>query len=232
MTIQDVEKGTREKSAVKSMMRLSRPKHPLQTAFVVTFFCCFIVLLISLDQARKNGKSIADHYLQNFSSGRYNGSANIASLSDDGMAKVLRAQDLMNRPLATDLTKAPKLFHQSWMDSELPEKFQEWCLTCRKVNSDWEWVLWTDADNKKMVEKFAPWFLTTYEDLPGEINRADAARNIYMHVFGGYARPTSPEMSTLLMKDTVSTPISTPNVSAHTIHYSKRKESQHSHTNT
>ncbi|CAG8740873.1 1221_t:CDS:2, partial [Acaulospora colombiana] len=36
-----------------------------------------------------------------------------------------------------------------------------------------------------LVEKFYPQFLQTYNDLPREIYRADMARNMYMHAFGG-----------------------------------------------
>ena len=102
-----------------------------------------------------------------------------------GMAKRLYPDELMQRSLATDLTSIPKIFHQSWINETMPTKFEDWSNSCRGANSEWEWVLWTDEDNRKMVEKYAPWFLQTYEFLQTEIYRADAARNIYMHVFGG-----------------------------------------------
>ncbi|KAL9126914.1 MAG: hypothetical protein Q9217_004109 [Psora testacea] len=101
------------------------------------------------------------------------------------LAKALDPQELLNRSLSTDQTTVPKLFHQSWADNDLPEKFREWSEICRAVHPDWEWVLWTNKDNHDLVEKFAPWLLETYESLVAEIFRADMARNIYMHVFGG-----------------------------------------------
>ncbi|KAG8531907.1 uncharacterized protein KY384_003543 [Bacidia gigantensis] len=120
------------------------------------------------------------------------------------IARQLSPSALLSRPLPTSQTTVPKLIHQSWSDTRLPEKFRHWSYTCRAQHPDWEWVLWTDADNLRLVEKYAPWFLDTYNALTVEIERVDAARNIYMHVFGGLyldldvecLRPTSALLST------------------------------------
>ncbi|KAL9105086.1 MAG: hypothetical protein Q9163_000004 [Psora crenata] len=100
-------------------------------------------------------------------------------------AKRISPRELMDRSLPADRTRAPKLLHQSWTNDQLPAKFHRWSSTCRKVHPDWEYVLWTDTDNYDLVIRYAPWFLKTYEGLESEIYRADAIRNIYMHVFGG-----------------------------------------------
>lgn len=100
-------------------------------------------------------------------------------------ARRLSPEELLSRPLSLDHTVIPKLFHQSWMDTALPAKFHEWSSSCRNAHPDWEWVLWTDENNLALVETFAPWFLSTYKGLKSEIYRADAVRNVYMHVFGG-----------------------------------------------
>ena len=101
------------------------------------------------------------------------------------LARQLSATELLERPLATNFTAVPRLIHQSWMNDELPAKFQKWSDGCRSAHPDWEWVLWTDEDNLALVRRYAPWFLGTYQSLEKEIYRADAVRNIYMHVFGG-----------------------------------------------
>ncbi|KAL9127639.1 MAG: hypothetical protein Q9217_003530 [Psora testacea] len=100
-------------------------------------------------------------------------------------AKRISPRELMNRPLPVDRTRAPKLLHQSWKNDKLPAKFQRWSTTCRKTNPDWEYVLWSDQDNYDLAKRYAPWFLKTYKRLKTEIYRADAMRNVYMHVFGG-----------------------------------------------
>jgi mannosyltransferase OCH1-like enzyme len=53
-------------------------------------------------------------------------------------------------------------------------------------HQDWEWVLWSDADNLKLVQKYYPWLEESYRALPEEIYRADLVRTLYMYTFGGY----------------------------------------------
>lgn len=100
-------------------------------------------------------------------------------------ARRITAKELMSRPLPKDQTRAPKLLHQSWKDKDLPPKFQRWSQTCRRMNPDWEYVLWTDKDNLALVKKFLPWFKKPYRELTSEIYRADSVRNAYVGVFGG-----------------------------------------------
>ena len=111
-------------------------------------------------------------------------------------ATYLSPSALMARPLPLSRTTVPRLLHQSWKDNAtIPPLMETWARSCREVNEGWEYVLWRDSDNKALVEKFARWFKETYESLGGaeegkgegrgEIYRADAARFIYMGVFGG-----------------------------------------------
>ena len=100
-------------------------------------------------------------------------------------ARRITSRELLNRCLPVDRTRVPMLIHQSWKNDELPAKFERWSSTCRRKNLDWEYVLWTDEDNYKIIKKYVPWFLKPYKDLKSEIYRADAMRNVYMHVFGG-----------------------------------------------
>ncbi len=51
-------------------------------------------------------------------------------------ARVLSAQDLLRRPLATNLTTVPKIFHQSWSTSTLPIKFEKWSRSCGEVRNN------------------------------------------------------------------------------------------------
>jgi inositol phosphorylceramide mannosyltransferase catalytic subunit len=100
-------------------------------------------------------------------------------------AKQISARELLARPLSRDLHTVPRIIHQSWADDQLPAKFAKWSQTCQVQNTDWEYVLWTDEDNLALVEKHFPWFLETYNNMPGPINRADVVRNMYMYIFGG-----------------------------------------------
>jgi hypothetical protein len=104
-------------------------------------------------------------------------------------ARYLSPEQLMSRPFPPENppnATIPKLIHQSWSSNELPAKFQQWSDTWRTNHPDWEWVLWTDADNQALVDKYFPWFKEAYGHVKGEIFRADAVRNLYMYAFGGY----------------------------------------------
>jgi len=114
-------------------------------------------------------------------------------------ARYLSPRELMSRPLSSQKSSnasIPKLIHQSWSDNALPLKFQEWSDTWRTYHPDWEWVLWTDADNRALVKNHFPWFKDSYEKLNAEIFKADAVRPLYMYAFGGYVfRPFLPPNS-------------------------------------
>ena len=105
--------------------------------------------------------------------------------SEIAKAPILSPTDLMARPHSASQSHVPKLLHQSWSTATLPAKFEQWSLSCREMNPDFEWVLWTDEDNRKLVETYVPDFLPMYDELKSEIYRADVVRNLYMFIFGG-----------------------------------------------
>lgn len=101
------------------------------------------------------------------------------------MAGQTMAADLLARPPTLDSGKIPRILHQSWKSTELPPKFKTWSILCRQKHKDWEWVLWTDEDNLRLVQTYFPSLEAAYRDLPGEIYRADLVRYLYMYIYGG-----------------------------------------------
>jgi hypothetical protein len=79
----------------------------------------------------------------------------------------------------------PRLIHQSWKDSKLPEHFARWSQSWRDANPGWEYRLWTDDDNRRLVSQRFPWLLRVYDALPVPVMRADTARYLYMYTHGG-----------------------------------------------
>jgi hypothetical protein len=77
--------------------------------------------------------------------------------------------------------------------------------TWRRDYPEWTYVLWTDVDNRRLVEQHYPSLLPTYLALPKEIYRADMVRPLYLHAFGGIyvdldtdsIRPLQPHFSAL-----------------------------------
>jgi mannosyltransferase OCH1-like enzyme len=105
-------------------------------------------------------------------------------------AKQISASELLARPLSKDLTSIPRILHQCYFHppgkpETMPPDMEKWSTGCRAQHSDWEWVLWSDADNLKLVQKYYPWLEKSYKSLPKEIFRADMARTLYMYTFGG-----------------------------------------------
>ncbi|KAG8806365.1 hypothetical protein FRC17_005059, partial [Serendipita sp. 399] len=100
-------------------------------------------------------------------------------------ARIMSATQLMEM-VEDGKSPGPRILHQSWKNEELPDHFKRWSKAWRQYLDDtWVYVLWTDADNRKLVEKYYPQYLKSYDLLPREIYRADMVRNMYMHHFGG-----------------------------------------------
>ncbi|KAI8475293.1 MAG: nucleotide-diphospho-sugar transferase [Monoraphidium minutum] len=79
----------------------------------------------------------------------------------------------------------PRILHQSWKTREVPARFRGFVASWRALNPGWRHVLWTDADNRRLAARRYPWFLGTFDALGRGVMRADAARYMYMHAFGG-----------------------------------------------
>ncbi|KAJ1554180.1 hypothetical protein HK096_004705, partial [Nowakowskiella sp. JEL0078] len=73
----------------------------------------------------------------------------------------------------------------SWKTEDIPERFIGWTKSWKQINPDYAYVLWTDISNRQLVESDFPWFLSTYDNLPRAIHRADAVRYCYMYKYGG-----------------------------------------------
>lgn len=100
-------------------------------------------------------------------------------------AREISANQLMEL-LERGENPGPRILHQSWKNEPLPDYFEEWSMSWkRSLNDTWVYVLWRDADNRKLVEAYYPTYLEAYDSLSREIYRVDMVRNMYMHRFGG-----------------------------------------------
>ena len=103
------------------------------------------------------------------------------------LVPALPPEDLLYRQINVT-TSIPKISHQSWKTTELLSEFSQWSETYRRMHPNWEWVLWTDDDNHKLVKTYFPWLEETYLGLPGPIYRVDFTKNLYIYIFRGYVR--------------------------------------------
>ena len=78
-----------------------------------------------------------------------------------------------------------KVIHQTWKSHKLLPHQAEWRESWRVKHPHWLHKLWTDAENRALIEQSMPWLLSTYDSMPAEIFKADLARYAYMYIYGG-----------------------------------------------
>jgi len=79
----------------------------------------------------------------------------------------------------------PKIIHQTWKSTDLPVNYTGYQSSVKTLHPDWEYRLWTDKDNRDLIERQFPWFLDTYDSYSHEIERVDAVRYFILYTFGG-----------------------------------------------
>ena len=101
-----------------------------------------------------------------------------AAASGEGQALLL--------PREASGSSFPKVIFQTWKSKiSMPGNYARWSESLKRINPDFEYVLWDDFDNRGFIEKYYPWFLSVYDAYPQEIYRADAVRYFFLYQFGG-----------------------------------------------
>ncbi|EEB07087.1 mannosyltransferase [Schizosaccharomyces japonicus yFS275] len=79
----------------------------------------------------------------------------------------------------------PKIIHQTWKNSDVPEKWKDAQRSCQDLHPDYEYKLWTDEDIRAFIAKEYPWFLEQFDSYPFGIMRADVVRYFILYHYGG-----------------------------------------------
>jgi mannosyltransferase OCH1-like enzyme len=79
----------------------------------------------------------------------------------------------------------PKLLHQTAKTADIPERWRGYQQKLRALHPDWEYRLWTDADNLEFVKREYPDFYDVFVKLPKNIMRADVIRYLLLYRLGG-----------------------------------------------
>ncbi len=79
----------------------------------------------------------------------------------------------------------PRVIHQTWKDQHIPEPLATYQRSVLAQHPDFDYRLWTDADNRNLVALHYPWFLDTYDSYRHHIERVDAARYFILFHHGG-----------------------------------------------
>lgn len=79
----------------------------------------------------------------------------------------------------------PRIIHQTWRTDRLPERFAPYAESWSKFNPDWRQILWTDRMLLEFVETNYPDLFDIFCGYRTGVMRADAARYMLLHAFGG-----------------------------------------------
>lgn len=79
----------------------------------------------------------------------------------------------------------PKIIHQTWKTSDVPTHLRPYQESWTRLHPEWEYRLWTDEDNRDLVERSYPQLLSFYESLRYPILKVEFAKLLYLDKFGG-----------------------------------------------
>lgn len=79
----------------------------------------------------------------------------------------------------------PKIIHQTWKNDRVPGQYLGFQEKVKRLHPDWEYRLWTDADNLALLKGKTPHLYDVYISLPKNIMRADMIRYVIMSKIGG-----------------------------------------------
>ena len=79
----------------------------------------------------------------------------------------------------------PRVIHQTWKTDVVPERFHAFQRSWTEKNPGWTYMLWSDRSLLDFVSQNYPELLETYCGYETGVRRADAARYMLLHHFGG-----------------------------------------------
>jgi len=112
----------------------------------------------------------------------------ISLLFEDGSADAIHRAEIPAP--ASDLLEnrthlIPKIIHQTYKNSSIPEAWQAAQQSCINLHHDYEYKLWTDEKSREFIAAEYPWFIDTFDNYPFPIQRADAIRYFILAHYGG-----------------------------------------------
>jgi mannosyltransferase OCH1-like enzyme len=97
------------------------------------------------------------------------------------LAADLYTNYIINDLQYSDTPRIPKIIHQIWIGSPLPEKYLSLIASWQKYHPDWTYILWNDA----MIEELDLVNKDQYEKSKNWGQKADIARYEILYRFGG-----------------------------------------------
>lgn len=84
--------------------------------------------------------------------------------------------------------RIPRIIHQIWLGSPLPEKYHQWQKSWQEYHPSWEYHLWTDADIE-YLHNLGDFFIEDtyryYQEATNYGERSDILKILLIHYYGG-----------------------------------------------
>ncbi|ODV87229.1 glycosyltransferase family 32 protein [[Candida] arabinofermentans NRRL YB-2248] len=109
----------------------------------------------------------------------------ITLLYDDSFQSALLDSELNPLNEADRPQLIPKIIHQTYKTTEIPEIWKAGQQRCIDLHPDYQYILWTDEMSRDFIAEEYPWFLKTFDTYQYPIERADAIRYFVLSHFGG-----------------------------------------------
>lgn len=104
---------------------------------------------------------------------------------DDTFHDALLDSDL-NPPAGSEKPQLiPKIIHQTYKTTDIPEVWKEGQQKCIDLHPDYKYILWTDEMMNQFIKEEYPDYLGTFQNYKYPIQRADAIRYFILSHFGG-----------------------------------------------
>lgn len=82
-------------------------------------------------------------------------------------------------------TRIPKIIHQTWKNTQIPDHYVDWIRTWVEKHPDWTYMFWTDDSARNLIAEKFPNILPAYDGYLENIRRADAMRYAILYEYGG-----------------------------------------------
>ncbi len=133
----------------------------------------------------KNGRSAVEKFGVPFHEGMKNSYWYYPELVEEDtwwqQAKNLYDTYVINKVEHAEHVRIPKIIHQIWIGSPLPEKYYHWQKSWQIRHPDWKYILWTDKD----IEEFGLTNKHWYDQTTNYAQKADIARYEILYREGG-----------------------------------------------
>jgi mannosyltransferase OCH1-like enzyme len=84
----------------------------------------------------------------------------------------------------------PKVVHQTARTTSLSPEEERLRRRAKRLMPGWEMRLWDDTDNLDLMKRHLPQFSAKFTSIQRGVVKADIARCLYMHAFGGFYMDT------------------------------------------